>query len=127
MFCTKCGAYNNDDAKNCTVCQSGLIEDTDNNAEQISEDSTELNSEILKNPPKTYFFASVISAVLGSIPFGAAAMVLSEITDVNIESGNIELAERYSKKTKLFCLISLFVGIVKYISILFWLMFYMVK
>jgi len=68
--------------------------------------------------PKDYFIFSILCAILGSLPFGIAAIITSAITKAESLSGNITKAGIYSEKTKVFCIISAIIGVLKYIFII---------
>ena len=67
--------------------------------------------------PKKYFILSVLCTIFGSLGFGIAAIVFSVMTKAEISSGNIKKATVYSENTKMFCIFSVLVGIIKYIFI----------
>ena len=68
--------------------------------------------------PKDYFIFALLCAALGSLPFGIAALIFSAMTKVENISGNISKASVYSEKTKIFCIISAIIGVLKYIFII---------
>lgn len=68
--------------------------------------------------PGEYLIFSLICAAFGSLSFGIAAIVFSAMTRAEFFAGNIKKAEIYSNKTKLFCIISLIIGVLKYIFII---------
>lgn len=119
MFCNKCGAYNEDNANKCSLCENIFNEDNSDKSVADNADTDIIGKEVPKSP-KSYFFLSVILSILGSVPFGITAMVLSVLTDVNYETENYVAAEVCSKKSGFFCLTSFLIGIIKWLSILFW-------
>ena len=70
-------------------------------------------------PPKDYFVFSIICTLLMSMAFGLAAVVFSVMTKIEISAGNLRRAEAYSLNAKRFCIVSLIVGIIKYLFIIF--------
>lgn len=119
MFCEKCGAYNDDNSNNCSLCGNNFKEEIPVDTTSDAEFSDTLSIEV-PNPPKTHFIFSVILSILGSVPFGITAIVLSVMSDVNYECENYGAAKICSKKSNFFCRASLIVGIIKWLSILFW-------
>ena len=131
MFCPRCGNNNNDLNLWCIRCGCRLEEGHENtentSAQEISVDSEaegtaapvaeNAASEQKPKKIKDYMTWSIISAVLGSIAFGIAAVIFSGLTMTEITAGNTERAKEYSGKAKLFCLISLAIAIVKVIFI----------
>lgn len=77
--------------------------------------------------PNEYFIFSIICAALGSIAFGIAAVVFSAMTRAENISGNISKAGVYSEKTKIFCILSAVIGVLKYIFIIGILIYYYVS
>lgn len=65
--------------------------------------------------PKEYFIFSILCTIFGSLGFGIAAIVFSVMTKAEISSGNIKKASIYSQNTKIFCIFSIVIGIIKYI------------
>lgn len=139
MVCPRCGKNNDDLNKWCIECGYMLEEKPENTESAVCEDSIaegvpEYITEAIINENNTceqktkkirhYMGWSIIAAVFGSIVFGIVAVIFSGITKVELASGNIEKAEAYSKHTKLFCLISLSVAIVKVIFIILTLMIF---
>ena len=53
--------------------------------------------------------------MLCSITFGVAAIIFSAMTKAEKAAGNITKAQVYSSRTKMFAIIALIVGAVKYI------------
>lgn len=64
-----------------------------------------------------YMGWAIIAALFGSVLFGIAAIICSVITKARLSAKDIDKAEGWSNHTKLFCLISLAVGIVEFIVI----------
>jgi len=65
--------------------------------------------------PKEYFILSILCTIFGSLGFGIAAIVFSVMTKAEISSGNIKKASIYSQNTKIFCIFSIVIGIIKYV------------
>ena len=70
---------------------------------------------VRKKEIKDYFVWAILAAVFCSVTFGIAAIVFSAMTKAEKSVGNTAKAEVYSAKTKLFSIIALIVGIVKYV------------
>lgn len=70
-------------------------------------------------PPRDYFVFSIICTLLMSMTFGLAAVVFSVMTKIEISAGNLKRAEVYSLNVKRFCIVSIIIGIVKYLFIIF--------
>ncbi len=68
-----------------------------------------------KKEIKDYFVWAILAAVLCSITFGVAAIIFSAMTKAEKAAGNMIKAQVYSSRTKMFAIIALIVGTIKYI------------
>lgn len=138
MFCSQCGTYNDMTASACVRCGTSLDSGDDMGyiadapraesvpeaealpAQQTPEPKEELADErICEKAPaeiKEYILWAIISAILFSIAFGTAAVIFSGFTNTERKMGNLEKAERYSEKTRFFCVISTALAIVKAVA-----------
>lgn len=64
-----------------------------------------------------YMIPAILLTVFGSMAFGIVSIIFSGMTQTELAAGNKEKAAEYSEKTRMFCLISLLVGIAKYLII----------
>lgn len=146
MFCPECGMYNDNENLFCVKCGNRLnikpvesdaaepepvadepiietydIPDTKADLEDVNhEDVPENNIRDIKKSVsgvKDYFARAILSAVLGSIVFGTAAIIFSGLTQSEKQVGNVKKAKIFSEKTRLFCFFALALGIVKYVFI----------
>lgn len=132
MFCPKCGTQSTAINDVCPKCgyDFGLIPEhlKERETDTVYETETvgnvftaEANAADTKNraekekPISAYMLRSILLAVFGSIVFGIAAVIFSGMTQTELKSGNTEKAREYSEKTRMFCVISLIVGIVRYL------------
>lgn len=140
--CISCGKYIGDINKNLRARQEAQEIDEKNEPEIIfslpKKEEPQAEFESFKEPektapeerkysepvyrqyvkePKKYFILSVLCTIFGSLGFGIAAIVFSVMTKAEICSGNIKKAKIYSENTKMFCIFSIVVGIIKYIFI----------
>ena len=70
-----------------------------------------------KKEIKDYFVWAVLAAVLCSVTFGVAAIIFSAMTKAEKTAGNMIKAQVYSSRTKMFAIIALIVGAIKYIFV----------
>jgi len=132
MFCPKCGAFNDDSNLWCIKCgwhiasvdSEVVFENNHNENVQKNIISEKIKKEKKsKNKAKTakvkdYLVASIIAAVLGSVAFGIVAVIFSGLTQTELAAGNMQKAAGYSEKARLFCWISLGIGLVKLVFII---------
>lgn len=148
MFCQKCGAYNAEDARNCgscgasinerkitktqvqsqTIAQGRPVEQGQQTAQQNAGQPKQYVAagnmpHYAAQPIKEYFVQAVLVTLLCNSIFGAVALVFSVLTGAAIKAGEHVKAEYYSQKTKLFCWISLWLGIATIILVFLWVFF----
>ncbi len=66
---------------------------------------------------KDHLVWSILAAIFGSIIFGTVAVIFSGLVQTERGTGDIQKAESYSSKAKLFCIIATSIGIAKAIFI----------
>ena len=138
MFCPKCGTNNNNENVICSKCGYSFDNIPQNIKDEAAAKSAEyteniktdtsadaIHGEVYNSSPrpagkgriKDYFVQSILVAIFCSVAFGAAAIIFSGLTSTERTVGNLAKAEIYSEKTKLFCIIALALGIVKYLFV----------
>lgn len=130
VFCPKCGAFNEDRNSWCIKCGYKIVAEPE---KVVEPDTTEVvvgegephKSQIVvkEKKPTDYLVWSILAAIFGSIAFGIVAVIFSGLTQTENSLGNHMKAEKYSAKAKLFCLISLGIGIVKLIAVILFFAF----
>lgn len=80
----------------------------------------------VKKPVQTYMIRAILLTVFGSAAFGIVAIIFSGMTQTELAAGSVDKAREYSEKTRMFCWISLFVGIAKYLCIGLFFLLYLV-
>lgn len=148
MFCQKCGAYNAEDARTCGSCGATTQEQSPSEIQdraqtivqqKISEQGRQPAQQNVEQPQKyiaagnipyytaqpikEYFVQAVLVTLLCNSIFGAVALVFSVLTGAALKAGERVKAEFYSQKTKVFCWISLWVGIATIVLVFLWLFF----
>lgn len=124
MFCPKCGTFNKTENSWCINCGNNLegekvATEVETTREKVDE-SINNKPKIKKNEKKIkdYLVFSILSAILGSLSFGTVALIFSGLTSTELASGNKEKAMKHSAMARLFCIISLAIGIVKLLFII---------
>ena len=69
---------------------------------------------------------AILLTVFGSAAFGIVAIIFSGMAQTELAAGSVDKAREYSEKTRMFCWISLFVGIAKYLCIGLFFLLYLV-
>lgn len=86
MICEKCGAQLNDDAKFCTCCGNSVHID-----------------EIKKEKIKSHMTAAILTTVfLGNWILGIPSIVFAKECQIALNSGQREIAERFSRRAMSF-------------------------
>lgn len=136
MFCPRCGTFNKTENSWCINCGNNLEGEKNISEVEVLQEKSDVltnKTEITYKQPKIkkkekkvkkikdYLVFSIISAILGSVSFGTVALIFSGLTSTELASGNKVKAIKHSNTARLFCIISLAVGIVKllFIGILF--------
>lgn len=131
MFCPKCGTFNDETGSKCIKCEFQLkmeenIVDAESEQDKTKKNVTEDAEEkvlpeeekpLKRAEPSAHFLWAILSAVFCSVAFGAAAVVFAGMTQTEKSVGDREKAYIYSQKAKLFCVISLAMGIVKALTV----------
>ena len=146
MFCPKCGMNNNDENLWCIKCgirleqtvsqEEPLTIDVEPVSESTAETLTykdEAEAPIDTKPETVYVIPevkeekerlvkdhliwSILAAIFGSIIFGTVAVIFSGLVQTERSTGDMEKAERYSSRAKLFCIIATSIGVAKAIFV----------
>ncbi len=99
MFCTKCGAPNDDNAWKCVKCGNLLQGQAAQPAAQTPQ-------------VPTYLVQAIICTLLCCVPFGIVAIVFASQVNTKLAAGDLEGAKAASQKAKMWCWVSFGVGIV---------------
>ena len=106
MFCPQCGANNPDNALVCTQCGRNL---------QPSAPPTPLPMTGVVIPPgatvPNYLVFAILATVLCCLPTGIAAIVYAAQVNGKLQAGDLAGAQTASKNAKMWCLISLGLGL----------------
>lgn len=112
MYCSKCGALNDDNGEFCTSCGNSL-NSTGSNV--MEKQFTQQGGSNYSNPPMrsydrvpSYMAWSVISTILSlfllnflALPAGIVAIVFSSQVDTKLKGGDYDGAVRSSKNAKI--------------------------
>lgn len=99
MYCTKCGALNDDRALKCVKCGSML--------EQFSQSLQQTSIKI----PNHLVFAIIVT-ILCCVPLGIPAIVFAAQVNGKIAAGDIEGAKEKSRKALMWCWIAFGTGLI---------------
>ncbi len=128
MFCPKCGTQNRDENLWCIMCGNRLDEESaavNIEVEKIVEEPRQVESgKKEEEKVKDYLVWSILATILASLSFGTVALIFSGLANTELSSGNNEKAKKYSKMARMFCLISLAIGIVKILFIILIFVFF---
>jgi Interferon-induced transmembrane protein len=104
MYCVTCGAANPDSAERCVACGRKLVGTDRMTPVDDSERAERVPS----------YLAPAIASTLccGCLPFGIVAIVYSTQVDGKLALGDIDGAKRASASAKMWCWISLGMGLV---------------
>lgn len=98
MYCSKCGAQNDDNAYKCTTCGAVLQQGSQSVA-----------------PParvSNYLVPAILCTVFCCLPCGIPAIVFAAQVNAKLSAGDMEGAAEASKKAKIWCLVALGLGLV---------------
>jgi len=105
MFCTQCGANNADNAMVCVQCGRNLQTTT----------PTPLQATGVVLPPgatvQNYLVFAILATVFCCLPAGIPAIVYAAQVNSKLQAGDLAGAQLASKNAKLWCLISLGLGL----------------
>lgn len=106
MFCTQCGANNPDTAVVCAQCGRNL---------QAGSPPVPLQAPGVVLPPGTtvqnYLVFAILTTVFCCLPAGIPAIVYAAQVNSKLQVGDLAGAQLASKNAKLWCLISLGLGL----------------
>ena len=106
MFCTQCGANNPDTAAVCAQCGRNL---------QAVSPAVPLQATGVVLPPGTtvqnYLVFAILATVFCCLPAGIPAIVYAAQVNSKLQIGDLAGAQLASKNAKLWCLISLGLGL----------------
>lgn len=106
MFCTQCGANNPDTAVVCAQCGRNL---------QAGSPAVPLQATGVVLPPGTtvqnYLVFAILATVFCCLPAGIPAIVYAAQVNSKLQVGDLAGAQLASKNAKLWCLISLGLGL----------------
>jgi uncharacterized membrane protein YvbJ len=106
MFCSQCGANNADNAAVCMQCGKSL---------QAAASPAPLQTTGVVVPPaapvQNYLVFAILVTVFCCLPTGIAAIVFAAQVNGKLQAGNLAGAQADSKNAKLWCLISLGLGL----------------
>ena len=106
MFCTQCGANNPDTAVVCAQCGRSL---------QAGSPAAPLQATGVVLPPGTtvqnYLVFAILATVFCCLPTGIPAIVYAAQVNSKLQAGDLAGAQLASKNAKLWCLISLGLGL----------------
>lgn len=98
MYCTKCGAMNDDNAWKCTQC-----------GEVIQR--TPQPQHVTRVEISNYLVQAILVTIFCCMPFGIPGIVFAAQVNGKIASGDIDGAMESSRKAKMWCWISFGVGL----------------
>jgi hypothetical protein len=99
MYCSQCGAQNDDNAFRCTSCQ------------QVLRRPPQAGAAGAGGPAKTYLAQSIIVTLLCCMPAGIPAIVYSSMAMSKNSEGDYEGAARCAKKASTWGWVSFGVGL----------------
>jgi len=106
MFCTQCGANNADTATVCAQCGRSL---------QAATGATPLPAQGVVLPPgatvQNYLVFAILTTVFCCLPAGIPAIVYAAQVNGKLQAGDLAGAQMASKNAKMWCLISLGLGL----------------
>lgn len=106
MFCSRCGANNADTARVCVQCGQSF---------QPGPSPTPLPVQGVVLPPGTtvpnYLVFAILSTVFCCLPSGIAAIVYAAQVNGKLQAGDLAGAQAASRNAKLWCLISVGLGL----------------
>jgi hypothetical protein len=106
MFCTQCGANNADGAMICAQCGRSLQAP----APPVPAQPGAMVQAVSPSVPNYLVFA-ILATVLCCLPTGIAAIVYAAQVNGKLQAGDIAGAQAASNNAKLWCWISLGVGL----------------
>ena len=105
MFCTQCGANNADTAAVCVLCGRNL---------QAVTPAVPQPTGVVLPPGATvqnYLVFAILATVFCCLPTGIPAIIYSAQVNSKLQAGDLAGAQAASKNAKMWCLISLGIGL----------------
>jgi interferon-induced transmembrane protein/zinc ribbon protein len=106
MFCTQCGANNADTAAVCVQCGRNL---------QAPTPPTPLQTTGVVLPPgaavQNYLVFAILATVFCCLPAGIPAIIYAAQVNSKLQAGDLAGAQAASNNAKMWCLISLGLGL----------------
>jgi hypothetical protein len=106
MFCTQCGANNADTATVCVQCGRNL---------QAVTPAAPLPAQGVVLPPgatvQNYLVFAILATVFCCLPAGIPAIIYAAQVNSKLQAGDLAGAQAASNNAKLWCLISLGIGL----------------
>jgi len=106
MFCSQCGANNADTAAVCVQCGRNL---------QVATATTPLQSTGVVLPPgatvQNYLVFAILATVFCCLPAGIPAIIYAAQVNSKLQAGDLAGAQAASNNAKMWCLISLGLGL----------------
>ena len=106
MFCTQCGANNPDTAAVCMQCGRNL---------QAATPATPLQATGVVLPPgatvQNYLVFAILATVFCCLPAGIPAIIYAAQVNSKLQAGDLAGAQAASNNAKMWCLISLGLGL----------------
>src|ERR1700675_5177393 len=106
MFCSQCGANNADGAVVCTQCGRNL---------QAVTPATPLQPTGIILPPgatvQNYLVFAILTTVFCCLPAGIPAIIYAAQVNSKLQAGDLAGAQIASKNAKMWCLVSLGLGL----------------
>jgi uncharacterized membrane protein YvbJ len=106
MFCTQCGANNADTAAVCVQCGRNL---------QAATPATPMQTTGVVLPPgatvQNYLVFAILATVFCCLPAGIPAIIYAAQVNSKLQAGDLAGAQAASNNAKMWCLISLGLGL----------------
>ncbi len=110
MFCTNCGANNEDAARFCEKCGARMSETTSGGDAYRSQTASPVTREYVPN----YLVQAILVTIFCCQPFGIVSIVFAAQVNGKLESGDIEAARRTSRSAKIWAWVAFGVGAAVY-------------
>ena len=117
MYCPRCGLHNEDSDRFCSSCGQKLTTYRQlwtDAAERRPAPPTEPSARV---PSYLGWAAAILTCCWPAWPAGVAALVFASRTESHLAAGNLAEAQEYSRKAKMWCLVTLMAGLVLWVVI----------
>ncbi|MBZ0257634.1 CD225/dispanin family protein [bacterium] len=104
MFCTNCGAQNEDSNNYCSQCGKPL-------APGVTESDQAYYATVQYQNVETYLVGSILVTIFCCLPFGIPAIVYSAIAESKKSSGDFEGARRAASVARMWLHATLVLGL----------------